>query len=167
MAIGRFVTDLDRGDVMGPVDYTMSRFVVREYCHAVEMHQACFQGIDGQIAPPTLVHLDKLRLYKHACPAGTGPTARVHIEYDATIHAAVPVGVPLRVKGTVTERYVKRGRRIRDHAHRPADRRGRPPADHYRGHGDPRLQGQATTGADSMSRQRFAAGTQFRLPPRR
>ena len=110
MATGRFVTDLDRGDVMGPVDYTMSRFVVHEYCHAVEMHQPCFQGIDAQIAPPTLVHLDKLRLYKHACPAGTGPTARLHIEYDATLHAAVPVGVPLRVKGTVTDRFMKRGR---------------------------------------------------------
>src|SRR5438046_203528 len=58
MTTGRFVTDLDRGDVMGPVDYVMSRFVVREYCHAVEMHQPCFQGIDAQIAPPTLVHLD-------------------------------------------------------------------------------------------------------------
>ena len=78
MAIGRFVTDLDQGDVLGPVDYVMSRFVVREYCHSVEMHQPCFQGVEGQIAPPTLVHLDKLRLYKHACPAGTGPTARVH-----------------------------------------------------------------------------------------
>ena len=55
MATGRFVTDLDRGDVMGPVDYMMSRFVVREYCNAVEMHQPCFQGIDEQIAPPTLV----------------------------------------------------------------------------------------------------------------
>jgi hypothetical protein len=94
---------------MGPVDYVMSRFVVREYCHSVEMHQPCFQGVEGQIAPPTLVHLDKLRLYKHACPAGTGPTARLHIEYDATIHAPVPVGVPLRVKGTVTDRFVKRG----------------------------------------------------------
>ena len=63
-----------------------------------------------KFAPPTLVHLDKLRLYKAACPAGTGPTARVHYEYDATIHAPIPVDVPLRVKGTVTERYEKKGR---------------------------------------------------------
>ena len=110
MATGRYVTDLDRGDVMGPVDYTMSRFVVREYCHAVEMHQPCFQGIDKQIAPPTLVHLDKLRLYRHACPAGKGPWARLHIEYDATYHAPIRVGERLRVKGTVVDRYVKRGR---------------------------------------------------------
>ena len=95
---------------MGPIDYVMSSFVVREYCHAVEMHQPCFQGKETPFAPPTLVHLDKLRLYRHFCPAGTGPSARLHIEYDATIHAAVPVGVPLRLKGTVTERYVKRGR---------------------------------------------------------
>lgn len=110
MATGRYVTDLDQGDVLGPIDYTMSRFVVREYCHANELHQDCFQHRDGQYAPPTLVHLDKLRLYKVACPAGTGPTARVHYEYDATIHAPIPVEVPLRVKGVVTERYEKKGR---------------------------------------------------------
>jgi len=109
MATGRYVTDLDTGDVLGPLDYTMSKFVVREYCHANELHHDCFQN-DVQAAPPTLVHLDKLRLYMHACPAGTGPTARVHYEYDATIHAPIPVGVPLRVKGTVTERYEKKGR---------------------------------------------------------
>jgi hypothetical protein len=110
MATGRYVTDLDRGDVLGPLEYTMSRFVVREYCHSNELHQPCFQHREGQYAPPTLVHLDKLRLYKHACPAGTGPTARVHYEYDATIHAPIPVEVPLRVKGTVTDRYEKKGR---------------------------------------------------------
>lgn len=110
MAVGRYTTDLDRGDVLGPVDYTMSTFVVREYCHANELHQECYQGVDVKYAPPTLVHLDKLKLYKVACPAGTGPTARVHYEYDATIHEPIPVGVPLRVKGVVTDRYEKRGR---------------------------------------------------------
>ena len=110
MATGRYTSDLTQGDTLGPIDYTMSRFVVREYCHANELHQPCFQEKDGQFAPPTLVHLDKLRLYKLACPQGAGPTARVHYEYDATIHAPVPVEVPLRVSGTVTERYEKRGR---------------------------------------------------------
>jgi hypothetical protein len=110
MAVGRYTTDLDKGDVLGPIEYSMSKFVVREYCHANELHQACYQGLEPRFAPPTLVHLDKLKLYKQACPAGTGPTARVHYEYDATIHAPIPVGVPLRVKGTVTDRYEKRGR---------------------------------------------------------
>lgn len=110
MAIGRYTSDLDVGDLLGPVDYVMSKFVVREYCHAVEMHQPCFQEREIPFAPPTLVHLNKLRLYRHACPGGTGASARVHIEYDATIHAGVPVGVPLRVKGRVAERLIKRGR---------------------------------------------------------
>jgi hypothetical protein len=110
MAIGRFTTDLDTGDVLGPVDYTMSRFVVREYCHANELHQDCYQGLEHSFAPPTLVHLDKLRLYKVACPEGTGPSARIHYEYDATIHAPVPIGVPLRVQGRVVDRHTKRGR---------------------------------------------------------
>lgn len=110
MAIGKYVSDLELGDVLGPVDYTMSSFVVREYCHANELHHEFFQGAADQVAPPTLVHLDKLRLYRHACPLGTGPSARIHYEYDATIHDEVPVGEPLTVVGKVTERYTKRGR---------------------------------------------------------
>ena len=110
MALGRYVSDLDVGDVIGPIEYTMSRFVVREYCHANELHHDFFQGVEGQIAPPSLVHLDKLRLYRHGCPEGTGPDARIHYEYDATMHDVVPVEVPLLVKGEVTERFAKRGR---------------------------------------------------------
>jgi len=109
MAIGRYVTDLDKGDVLGPLDYTISKFVVREYCHANELHQDCFQN-DVRVAPPTLVHLDKLRLYKHACPAGTGPTARVHYEYHAKHHSPAYVGERVIVTGHIVDKYVKRGR---------------------------------------------------------
>lgn len=110
MTTGRYTTDLDVGDVLGPIEYTMSKFVVREYCHANELHHPCYQGRDINFAPPTLVHIDKLKLYKAACPAGTGPTARIHYEYDATIHAPIPVDVPLRVTGKVVERLQKKGR---------------------------------------------------------
>lgn len=110
MAIGGLVTELDVGDVLGPVEYTLSPFVVREYCHAVELHHDCFQGADGLVMPPTLVHLDKLRLYAHACPEGTGPTARIHFEYDAEVFAPVRVGDRLAVSGEVKERFTKKGR---------------------------------------------------------
>lgn len=110
MALNGYVSDLDVGDEIGPLEYTMSPFVVREYCHANELHHAFFQGVEGQVAPPTLVHLDKLRLYRHGCPKGTGPHARIHYQYDATIHAEVPAGERLSVSGKVTERYQKRGR---------------------------------------------------------
>ena len=110
MAVGGCVSDLDRGDVLGPVEYTMSRFMIREYCHANELHQEYFQGSNGQVAPPTLIHLDKLRLYRHACPEGTGPHARVHFEFDAEFHEEVKAGEKLRVTGKVTDRYMKRGR---------------------------------------------------------
>ena len=86
MAVGRCVSDLEQGDVLGPVEYTMSRFMIREYCHANELHHEYFQGSDGQVAPPTLIHLDKLRLYRHSCPQGTGPHARIHYEFDADFH---------------------------------------------------------------------------------
>jgi len=110
VAIGRYTSDLTEGDELGPLEYTMSRFVVREYAHANELHQSCFQGIDGQIAPPTLVHIDKLRLYKLACPAGAGPSARIHYEFDATLHRPVPAGARIRSRGRVVDRYAKKGR---------------------------------------------------------
>jgi len=73
LATGGYVCDLEVGDRIGPVEYTMSAFVVREYSHANELHHDFLQGIDDPLAPPTLIHLDKLRLYRHGCPKGTGP----------------------------------------------------------------------------------------------
>lgn len=111
MAIGGVVSDLEVGDVLGPVEYTLSAFVVREYCHASELHHNCFQGkAEDLVMPPSLVHLDKLRLYRHACPGGTGPSARIHYEYAVEVFAPAKVGDRLSVRGEITERYIKRGR---------------------------------------------------------
>lgn len=110
MATGGYVSDLDVGDTIGPLEYVTSAFVAREYGHANELHHDFIQGVEHQIAPPTLVHLDKLRLYRHGCPLGTGPSARIHYEFDATIHGPIRVGERLRVAGRVTERYRKKGR---------------------------------------------------------
>jgi hypothetical protein len=110
MPLGGYVSDLDIGDRIGPLEYVMSPFIVREYCHANELHHDFFQGSINQIAPPTLVHLDKLRLYRHGCPKGTGPDARIHYEYDAIIHHEVRAGERLSVTGEVTERYMRKGR---------------------------------------------------------
>lgn len=111
MATGGVVSDLDKGDVLGPVEYTLSPFVVREYAHAVEMHHPCFQGrSDELVMPPTLIHLDKLRLYRHACPGGTGPNARIHFEYDVEVFEPVRVGNRLSVRGEIIDRYEKNGR---------------------------------------------------------
>lgn len=111
MTTGGMVTELDKGDVLGPVEYTLSPFVVREYCHAVELGHDCFQGNIGDLVmPSTLIHLDKLRLYTHSCPGGTGPTARIHFEFDAELFAPVRVGDNLVVKGEITDRYSKKGR---------------------------------------------------------
>jgi hypothetical protein len=110
VATGRYTSDLTVGDELGPVRYTMSRFIAREYAHANELHQPCFQGLDAPIAPPTLVHIDKLRLYKIACPEGAGPSARIHYEFDATVHEAVRLGTQVESRGKVVERFEKKGR---------------------------------------------------------
>ena len=53
MAVGQYTSDLDVGDVLGPVEYTLSPFVVREYAHSNELHQPFFQGLkDDLVMPP-------------------------------------------------------------------------------------------------------------------
>jgi hypothetical protein len=114
MATGRYTSDLEAGDRLGPVDVVISAFQVREYCHANEMHQSCFQDEDHPIVPPTMAHLEKLRFYTLYCPEGCGPNARVHYTFDVRWHAAVRAGHPLVVAGVVNSRYMKRGREYMD-----------------------------------------------------
>ncbi len=110
MALGRYTSDLEPGDILGPIEYRTSPFVVREYSHSVEIYHEFFQDAADQLVNPMLIHLDKLRLYNRYCPEGAGPHARVHYEFDARFHDVVKVDEPLTVQGVVSERYMKRGR---------------------------------------------------------
>jgi hypothetical protein len=108
--LGRWVSDLEVGDVLGPLDHTLTPFLVHEYAHAVEECTERHLGVEGLVAPPTIVHTDKLRLFNHACPEGAGPHARLHLVYDATHRKLIPTGRELTVVGEVTQRYEHKGR---------------------------------------------------------
>jgi len=114
MALHGYVSDLEEGDVLEPVEYVMTPFVIREYCHGVDEDWERFHapGSDGepQVASPTLAHIEKIRLFKHNCPKGPGPSARIHLRYHARHHAPIPAGAALITSGYVSGRTVKRGR---------------------------------------------------------
>jgi hypothetical protein len=104
------VSDLEVGDVLGPVDHVVTPFLIREYAHAVEDSSGRYQEPAGMIAPPTIVHAHKTRLLDHICPEGPGPAARVHLVYDASYHRPVPAGQELSIVAEVSERYERKGR---------------------------------------------------------
>ena len=111
--LGRWVSDLEVGDVLPTVDYEMTPLAIREYCHGVEETWERFHRPSAgllQVAPPTMVHLDKLRVLAAACPEGAGPAARMQLEYHAEHLAEVAAGAPLRVSGEVVERSERNGR---------------------------------------------------------
>jgi hypothetical protein len=108
--LGRWVSDLEVGDVLGPVDQVVTPFLLHEYTHAVEDTSERHQAERGLIVPPTMVHTDKKRLLDHACPEGAGPVARLHLVYDATHHRMIPAGRALSVVGQVSDRYEHKGR---------------------------------------------------------
>jgi hypothetical protein len=108
--LGRWVSDLEVGDVLGPTDHELTPFLIREYAHAVEETSERHVGADSLIAPPTMVHCSKKRLFDLACPDGLGPDARLHLVYDATYHKVIPAGRDLTIKGAVTESYEHKGR---------------------------------------------------------
>ena len=71
--LGRYVSDLQVGDIFPAMEYELTPFLIREYCHGVEETDERFlgAGIGGrQLAPPTMVHTDKIRMLEHACPGG-------------------------------------------------------------------------------------------------
>jgi hypothetical protein len=108
--LGRWMSDLEVGDKLGPVDHRITPFLIREYSHAVEDNSNRHHGGTGAIAPPTILHAEKKRLLEAACPDGIGPTARMHLVYDATHHAVIPAGTELTALGEVTDRFERKGR---------------------------------------------------------
>jgi hypothetical protein len=108
--LGRWASDLQAGDVLPSVEYVVTPFLVREYCHGVEETSERFHTADGTaVAPPTFVHTDKIRVLDLACPAPGGPQ-RLHYEFDAELVRPVPVGTRVIVTGEVLERLKVRGR---------------------------------------------------------
>jgi hypothetical protein len=97
----------------------MSPFVIREYCHGTgetfePFHSPSELTGGCQVAPPTLAHIEKIRLLKRNCPAGNGPDARIHFTYHAVHHAPIVAGTDLITSGYVSAKYVKRDRTYLD-----------------------------------------------------
>jgi hypothetical protein len=110
LVLGRYMSDLEVGDKLGPIDHHLTPFLIREYAHSVEDVAERHQGVVGLIAPPTFLHAEKKRMLEAACPEGIGPTRRMHLGYDATQHAVIPANTVVTVDGEVTQRYTKKGR---------------------------------------------------------
>ena len=62
------------------------------------------------IAPATIFHGFKGRLFRDACPDGAGPVAILHAVYHATHHRVIPSAAALSIVGEVADRYERRGR---------------------------------------------------------
>jgi hypothetical protein len=108
--LGRWVSDLQIGDELGPVTHHATPLLIREYAHAVEDQSERYHGTGDTIAPPTILHAHKALLLNHACPEGAGPAARLHFEYDAQYHRQIPASRAVSIAGEVTERYERKGR---------------------------------------------------------
>jgi len=118
--LGGYISDLEAGDVFQPVEYRLTAFMTSEYAHGVEENWEGYHSArapDGrQIRPPTMIHVDKMRILEKNClkeqrvSGMKGPHARVHYEYHARHHSPAYVGETLIVSGKITDKYVKRGR---------------------------------------------------------
>jgi hypothetical protein len=118
--LGGYISDLDTGDVFESVSYVVTPMMTTEYAHSVEDTFEWFHSASSpdhrQVRPPTMVHIDKLRILEANCPkearlAGMkGPDARIHYEYHARHRGLAYVGDELTVSGHIAERFVKRDR---------------------------------------------------------
>lgn len=120
-----YISDLATGDVFEPVEYEVTAFMCSEYAHGVEESCEWFHSSDTpekrQIRPPTMIHVDKMRILEKNClkeqrvSGMKGPDARVHYEYHARHHSPAYVGERLVVSGKITDSYERRGRSYIDY----------------------------------------------------
>ena len=118
--LGGYISDLEAGDEFKPVTYVLTAFMASEYAHAVEdnceWYHSSHTPAGRQIRPPTMIHVDKMRILEANCDKEKrvsgmkGPDARVHYEYHAKHHSPAYVGETLVVTGHIVDKYEKRGR---------------------------------------------------------
>ena len=123
--LGGYISDLEAGDVFEPVEYVVTAFMASEYAHGVEENCEWFHSgrtpAGRQIRPPTMIHVDKMRILEKNClkeqrvSGAQGPHARIHYEYHARHHSPAYIGERLVVSGRITDKYVKRGRSYIDY----------------------------------------------------
>jgi hypothetical protein len=118
--LGGYISDLEAGDEFKPVTYVLTAFMASEYAHSVEetceWYHSPLSPEGRQIRPPTMIHVDKMRILEGNClkerrvSGEIAPDARVHYEYYARQHSPAYIGETLTVSGKITDKYVKRGR---------------------------------------------------------
>jgi hypothetical protein len=129
--LGGYISDLEAGDEFESVEYVLTPFMCSEYAHGVETNHERFHSGTAekrQVRPPTMIHVDKMRILEANClkeqrvtaggriTAGPGgPDARIHYEYHSRQHSPAYVGERLVVSGRITDKYVKRGRTYIDY----------------------------------------------------
>ena len=69
--LGATIGDLEAGDEFEPVEYELTAFMCSEYAHGVEescewFHSSLAPG-GRQIRPPTMIHVDKMRILERNC----------------------------------------------------------------------------------------------------
>jgi hypothetical protein len=123
--LGGYISDLAAGDEFKPVTYVFTAFMGSEYAHAVEDNCEWYHSsrtpAGRQIRPPTMIHVDKMRILEANClkerrvSGEIAPDARVHYEYHARHHSPAYVGETLTDSGKITDKYVKRRRTYIDY----------------------------------------------------
>lgn len=118
--LGGYISDLETGDVFKPVEYELTPFICSEYAHGTEENCEWFHSAGApskrQIRPPTMIHVEKMRILEENClkerrvSGENAPEARVHYEYHAVQHSAAYVGERLVISGRIVDKYGKRGR---------------------------------------------------------
>jgi hypothetical protein len=124
--LGGYISDLEAGDVFEPVEYVVTAFMASEYAHGVEENWEGFHSAHApggrQIRPPTMIHVDKMRILEANClkeqrvGGAKGPHARIHYEYNARHHSPAYIGERLVVSGRISDKFVMRGRTYIEYA---------------------------------------------------
>lgn len=122
---GRRWEDLEVGQVFAPIEYAVTQEAVNHFVGAVGADHPWYHGgspYGFAVVPPALVLTDYTRLLAQVLPPITG----MHARHRLRLYRPIPVGVLLRLEGTILDRFIRRGHRYVVIEYRLVDASGEP-----------------------------------------
>lgn len=114
---GFSVDEIEIGHTFSPLIYPIDEQLIRKYVDAVgdndplhrDVSHAQSRGYENIVAPPTIAALYVLKAYR---TDGAPPRGGVHVRQHFRFYRPTLAGDIFRVQATVTDKFVKKGRKF-------------------------------------------------------
>jgi hypothetical protein len=104
-----FVYDqVEVGESIGPIEYEFTEEEVEEHHKSINATHPGFVEEDSKLVEPSILSNAEYEAFHEEYP---GPSVGIHVDHTLEFHSTIHIGDKIKVKGEVTDKYIKRDRK--------------------------------------------------------